>query len=279
MYTTCGVTQFARNSALPVVFTLAPLKFGEMTGRLAVLVAVVLAAPVRCDSATPGSSTAPPERPGAAAAQAVIQESRDLLKVGKLRKAQDRLKTVLGELQAQQASVEALADVYGQLGIVYSHSAKETEAIAAFENAADLMARQFKPSDARVGVAANRLADALVQAGAHARAVPLYQRLLTAMREGLGISHPGYRSTLGKLADAAAAAGKPKVAIKALRETLDVLRQEPAGSNPQQQAAEVAKARVKLARALGGTGAFVEALEHASAARELHETGAVTHAG
>jgi tetratricopeptide (TPR) repeat protein len=183
---------------------------------------------------------------------------------------------VLGELQAQQASVEALADVYGQLGIVYSHSSKETEAIAAFENAADLMARQFKPSDARVGVATNRLADALVQAGAHVRAVPLYQRLLTAMREGLGISHPGYRSTLGKLADAAAAAGKPKVAIKALRETLDVLRQEPAGGNPQQQAAEVGKARVKLARALGGTGAFEEALEHASGARELHETGAVT---
>jgi tetratricopeptide (TPR) repeat protein len=243
---------------------------------IGVLAALVLAALVRCDSATPGSSTAPPERPGAAAAQAVIQESRDLLKVGKLRKAQDRLKTVLGELQAQQASVEALADVYGQLGIVYSHSSKETEAIAAFENAADLMARQFKPSDARVGVATNRLADALVQAGAHVRAVPLYQRLLTAMREGLGISHPGYRSTLGKLADAAAAAGKPKVAIKALRETLDVLRQEPAGGNPQQQAAEVGKARVKLARALGGTGAFEEALEHASGARELHETGAVT---
>ena len=241
---------------------------------VAVLAALVLAALVRCDSATPGS----PERPGAAAAQAVIQESRDLVKAGKLRKAQDRLKTVLGELEAQQASVEALADVYGQLGIVYSHAAKETEAIAAFENAAELMARQFKPSDARVGVANNRLADALVQAGAHARAVPLYQQLLTAMREGLGVSHPGYRSTLGKLAEAAGTAGRPKLAIKTLRETLEVLRQQPAGGKPEQQAAEVAKVRVKLARALGGTGGFEEALEHASAARELYETGKVSYA-
>ena len=245
---------------------------------VAVLAALVLAALVQCDSATPGSSTAPPERPGAAAAQAVIQESRDLVKAGKLRKAQDRLKTVLGELEAQQASVEALADVYGQLGIVYSHAAKETEAIAAFENAAELMARQFKPSDARVGVANNRLAEALVQAGAHARAVPLYQQLLTAMREGLGVSHPGYRSTLGKLAEAAATAGRPKLAIKTLRETLEVLRQQPAGGKPEQQAAEVAKVRVKLARALGGTGGFEEALEHASAARELYETGKVSYA-
>jgi len=228
-------------------------------------VVLALAALVRCDRA--------PERTGAAAAQAVIQESRELLKAGKNRKAQDRLKSVLRELQAQPASEEALADVYGQLGIVYSHSAKEVEAIAAFESAADLMHRKFKPSDPRVSIAANRLADAHAQAGAHTQAVPLYRRLLTAMREGLGISHPGYRTTLGKLADSAAAAGKPKVAIKAIRETLDVLRQEPEGP---QQAAEVAKARVKLARALGGTGAFEEALEHASAARRLHETGAVT---
>ena len=245
---------------------------------VAVLAALVLAALVRCDSATPGSSAAPPERPGAAAAQAVIQESRDLVKAGKHRKAQDRLKTVLGELEAQQASVEALADVYGQLGIVFSHATKETEAIAAFENAAELMARQHKPSDARVGVANNRLADALVQAGDHARAVPLYQQLLTAIREGLGVSHPGYRSTLGKLAEAAAAAGRPKLAIKTLRETLEVLRHQPAGGKPAQQAAEVAKMRVKLARALGGTGGFEEALEHASAARELYETGKVSYA-
>ena len=233
------------------------------------LAALVLAALVRCDRQ---DATEPPV---AAAARAVIKESRELLEAGKLRKAQDRLKSVLRELQAQPASDEAQADVYGQLGIVYSHSAKEVEAIAAFESAADLLHRKFKPSDPRISIAANRLADAHAQSGAHVQAVPLYQQLLTAMRAGLGVSHPGYRTTLGKLADSAAAAGRPKVAIKAIRETLDVLRQEPEGS---QQAAELAKARVKLARALGDTGAYEEAFEHASAARKLYETGAVSDA-
>jgi len=239
--------------------------------RPVLLAALVLAALVRCDR--DDSAELHPGRAGAASAQAVIQESRELLKAGKLGKAQDRLKSVLRELRAQAESEEAQADVYGQLGIVYSHSAKEVEAIGAFESAADLVYRKFKPSDPRVGIAVNRLADAHVQAGAHAQAVPLYQRLLMAMREGLGKSHPGYRDTLRKLADSAAAAGKPKVTIKAIREMLDVLGHEPQGPP---QAAEVAKARVKLSRALGSTGAFEEALEHASAARQLYETGAVT---
>ena len=220
-----------------------------------------------------GSEDADP--PGTAEAKAAIDESRELLKAGKHKNAQDLLKQVLRQLELQPEAVEAQADVYSQLGVVYTKAGKEVEAISAFETSSELLHGAFGPADPRVSLAADRLAGAHVQAGDHAQAVPLYQRMLKAMRDGLGIAHPGYRLTLNKLAEAAMAAGKPKVAAKAYRETLQVLEQEPDGPA---RAGETAKAQVRLSRALGGTGAFKEALEHASAARKLYESGAVADA-
>ena len=232
---------------------------------------ILLLALARALSSTP-DGTDHTEPPGLKHAKAVITETRDLVRNGKVKQAQDRLKQVIRTLEAEQGTEEARSEAYGQLGTVYTKASKETEAIAAFETAADVLHGKFGASDPRTSVAADRLADAYVQAKMHAKAVPLFQRLLTEMKAHLGVSHPGYRLTLGKLAEAATHDGKPKVAIKAYREMLEVMEQEPDGPG---KPGETAKVRMRLARQLGGSGALEEALEHANAARALHESGAV----
>ena len=212
------------------------------------------------------------------------------LKDGKPVKARNLLKQSLADLRVKAipADRQNAADLLTDLGDVYSRLGQETEAVAAFEEAANYIAALHGANDPRHGLAVDRLADAHVRAGQPAEAVPLYRGLMKSMRATLGRGHPGYGVTAGKLASAAAAAGKPKAAAKAYSEALELLETapkpddpEPGGGSTDGMAAgsgagvddTAAYLRVQYARTLAEAGKLEHALREATLARDAYASG------
>lgn len=203
-------------------------------------------------------------------------------------------------LRLGKKTAGGVANVLGDLGGIYQRLGQQIEGLAAMEDAADVLRAAFGEGDPRYGMAADRHADALVQNGQHAEALPIYRRLLKTMRTGLGISHPGYQLTLSKMAHAAADAGKHTSAIKSYAEILgyidgaiqesadhldDAKARETKGGHPktgdvQPEAASdsAANVRVQYARALAHAGRLDEALIEGERAHRAY-SGSPTSAG
>ena len=192
---------------------------------------------------------------------------------GKLKSARTTLKQAISELRRSLTGPnQTAADLLGDLGGIYKRLDQQAEAIAALEEAADVLMALHGRGDPRYAMALDKLADAHMQAGSFEDARKMYVNILDAMRAHLGTSHPGYEMTLGKAATAALQAGKPKGAAKAYGELLRLSEGhgEPPESQKDQSVAGLAQVRVQYARALAAIGNFAEALVQANLAQESY---------
>ncbi|KAL3932777.1 MAG: hypothetical protein SGPRY_000566 [Prymnesium sp.] len=205
---------------------------------------------------------------------------RELVDAGSLLKARGELKAHIRTLTAPNEREER-AEVLGDLGEVYMHMEKHNEAIAAYEEAIDILDDMHGRADPRRWVAAEKLADSHAQLANHAVAVGLYKDVVQNMLESpFGNSHPGMRVTLGKLGSSALAARDAHNAVSSY-ETLIQLAE---GDDSEAAASARADANLQLSRALSmpskkgasrGSKAekarLLRALKHARTAKKLFE--------
>lgn len=200
--------------------------------------------------------------------EATIKEARADLEANRPTWARSKLKAALSDLRETKGEMltQDAADVLIELGGTYRKLNQEAEALAAFEEAADILTQLHGADDGRLTMAHSKLADAHASAGAHDKALPLYRTILTSMRKQLGKAHPGYTWTLDRLAHSAMGAGKPKVAAKALKQLLELAETTPAPDSVTDAPQIQASLQLRYATALATTGQLVEALEQAQAA-------------
>ena len=241
-------------------------------------------------------------------AQPVRNEVQEAIQADKLIHAKKLLKTELAALRREsevlgrrkgaepgaqpqfywlgKSAASGAADLLGDLGNVYQRLGRQAEALAVLEEAADMLKTLFSERSPRYGMAADRLADALVQNGDDAAAVPLYRQVLANLRKTLGESSPAYALTLSKLANAASSAGKSKTAAKTYGEMLDLMGDDAPGgagggaaagggggggspgADGEDPVAASASVRVRYARSLAGAGKYADALKEAERARD-----------
>jgi Tfp pilus assembly protein PilF len=117
------------------------------------------------------------------------EEVQKLLEADRFVAAKNKLKEALHDLTGAKPE---RAEVLSELGEVYLRWGRHNEALGAYEEATELLERLYGRADARVGVAADKLADTHVELKQFAEAVPIYQQLLDNMRRSpMGLSHPG----------------------------------------------------------------------------------------
>lgn len=206
---------------------------------------------------------------GALDVKSTIKEAQADLEANRPTWARSKLKAALSELREMEKSEELAqdaADLLIELGGTYRQLSQEAEAIAAFEEAADILTQLHGADDGRHTMALSKLADAHASAGAHAEALPLYRAMLTSMRKRLGQTHPGYSWTLDRLAHSAMGAGKPKAAAKALKQLLELAGTTPAPDSIADASQIRASMQLRYSTALANSGKLVEALEQAEAA-------------
>jgi len=207
-----------------------------------------------------------------AAASAAKQAAQMLVQAGQLHRAQHTLKEAMAELRAgKRAATELYAHLLGDLAGIYAELGKVSEALAAREEAVDVLQPLIDRQSPQFTKALEQLADARLQAGEYLEAASLLRDILPGMREGLGSTHLACRQTMSKLAGALFDGGKPRAATKVYSQLVAVFE----GLEPNDIAAERAYAHLQLSRTLGASGSFERALHHAERAREMHASGAL----
>jgi len=205
---------------------------------------------------------------------------------GKLKQARSTLKHALADLRSKEKKpTQVAADLLGDLGGIYRRLDQQAEAVAAFEEASEVLLVLHGPKDPRYSLALDKLGDMHVEAQNFDLALTVYKNILDAMRVHLGTSHPGYEPILAKAASAALQAGKPRSAAKKFKELLGFQdrRGPPPAGQEGQSVAGVAQVRIQYARSLAAIGALEEALRQANQAQEAYAaesslTGSFEHA-
>lgn len=155
------------------------------------------------------------------------EEAAELRRDAQQQKAQARLRAALSQLTAAQGADASLTEGHAQLlsdlAKVYTDQGKETEAIAAGEEAVEIYTQLFGLKDGRRTMEMDRLAQVHMAFKRHSAAADLLAAQISAMRAMPAMPPEAFQQALARRGQALLGAGANAEAAEAFKELVTML--------------------------------------------------------